>query len=337
MEKEQTSPPKWWHRLLSVLMALTLIVATIAWPQSAEMVMAAEDLDMEINSDGYITWTTTTEANISTGKRFHTIGWYFTVFEYKDGTNTIKQSSRQDLYLPLERLTHTGDKTSKKMTYIGDNKELISMYNGDHKYLVKANAKVEFYDYDNHRSLGTASNKADADYMAHKYIANKSYFDNYYDRTIKWPNVKIKAKCDSGLVSPTINGTKGQSNSDNMALKWVKTGSTPDIGVEAKTDSRGNKGYVCVSANKAGSNEKIGDDYFRTGNDQGGRVYNYPIEKNTTIEFNSKPLKVKVTFHVDGEKLGSQTFTYDKGGSFGDTAELQQPTTKVVGLRSSAS
>lgn len=321
MEKENLSPPKWWHRLLSVMMALTLVVATVSWPQSKETVMAAEDLDMEINSDGYITWTTTAPTNTSSGKRFHTIGWYFTVYEYKDGTNTIKQSSRQDLYLPLERLTHTGDKTSKKMTYIGDNKELISMYNGDHKYLIKANAKVEFYDYDNHRSLGTASNKADADYMAHKYIANKSYFHNYYDRTIKWPNVKIKATCDSGLTSPTINGSKGQSNSDRSALKWVKSGSKPDVEVEARNDA-GLKGYVCVSANKAGSTKKIGDDYFSTKSNQGGAVYGYTVDKNTTIEFNSKPLQVKVTFHVNGEKLGTQTFTYDKTGTFGDTAEL---------------
>lgn len=362
MEKENLSPPRrWWHRLLSVLMALTLIVATIAWPQSAETVKAA-DLDMEINSDGYITWTTTTKANTSTGKRFHTIGWYFTVYEYKDGTNTIKQSSRQDLYLPLGKITHTGGVTSQKMTYIGDNKELTSMYNGDHKYLIKANAKVEFYDYDNNRSLGTASNKADADSMAHRYISNESYFNNYYDRTVKISNVKLKATCDSGLVSPTINGTNGQSTSDNNAVKWVKTDSNADLQVEARAVG-GYKGYACVSANKAGSTKLM--DGFRALPNQGGRIDRYTVDKNTTIEFNSKPLQVKVTFHANGEKLGTQTFTYNKTGTFGDTTELdyfkewsldtsgaewstteddsvgskhfQQPTTKVVGLRSSAS
>ena len=330
MEKEQISPPrKRWHRLLSVLMTLTLIVATIAWPQSAETVKAADSLEMKVNSDGDITWTTSTQINDSTGIRFHTIGWYFR-FQYYNSTKgewvqypkspVLAKMDSGTIYANNKKVgTYDGSVGSSTMKYTLSGLE--EYYSGDdQKYRIYADAYVEFYDYDHHKSLKKVSNREDAEAAARSYgMTGGPYFKNYYNRSVKIPNVKLKAKCDSGLVSPTINGTKGQSNSDNAAVKWVKTGSTPDLQVEARRNG-GYKGYACVSANKAGSTKLI--DGLQSLPDQGGRIDGYTVDKNTTIEFNSKPLQVKVTFHVDGNKIGSQTFTYNKGGTFGDTVEL---------------
>lgn len=315
-----------WHRLLSFIMAIALMVTTmIVLPQSKETVQAA-DLSMKVNSEGNIEWTTTSTVGTSS-IRFRTIGWYFS-FYYKNSNGTYVQSPSEPIRATMANGkiyasnnivgTYSGSDSSATMRY-----ELYGLreyYSGDDKaYKIIANAYVEFYDYANHRSLAKVSSREDAEATARRYgMSRGPYFTNYYNREVDMPNVRLTASCDSGLINPTINGSKGNSFSESKAETWVQKGSENYLSVEAKTDSNGNKGYVCVSATRAG--EKISS--FETTDSQGGNIPRYSVSKNATIEFHSKPLVVTVNFYVDGDKIGSQKFTYGQTDTFGNTDTL---------------
>lgn len=346
---QKNSPPqrKLWHRLLSVLMTLALIVTSIVGFQQSKETVKAEDLRMVVDRWGDITWDTTSHKSTAS-VRFRTIGWYFQ-FSYKDAmTGKIEQYPKAPIYAELvngDIVSKINGRTVKVGTYDGSNGSsnstanmsysiygLKDYYSGDDRvYYAVANARVEFYRIKSNGTTETikiVNNKADADATAKSLgMNNGPYFTNYYNRQVDIPKVRLATTGDSHLESPTIDGSLGSSDTDTKAVEWVDKNSFHELKIDVKSELDGTKGYVCVSATKGGTGERIpdGEGGFSTTWDQGGLIRRQNAgSKNTTIVFHSKPLKVKVVYysHDGKERYGSQIFTYDDGGQIAGTEEM---------------
>lgn len=292
-------------RIISALMALVMLLGCCGYTfAQSDTVKAAMSSPMEINKDGDIVWGTISHANPDSGKRFHTVGWNFTII--RDG-KTYK--TEKVMLSDKSKIKTSGSADSSRMSYVlyGIKDDYID----DHDYQLVANAIIEFRDYSNGGTLiGTATTKSQADNLARKCgMMNGPYFnDGYFNQKVKWSGVSLKGKCDDGLTSPKIDGSRCGSKRSNYVATWVEKGDRPLMTVEAKKDAKGNKGYAFQS----GSNSRM-----QITEDQGGRGNANTVNKNTTINMTSDALKVNVRFHVNGEFIGSQTFVYDKGDQFG--------------------
>lgn len=292
-------------RIISALMALVMLLGCCGYTfTQSDTVKAAMSSPMEINKDGDIVWGTISHANPNSGKRFHTVGWNFTII--RDG-KTYK--TEKVMLSDKSKIKTSGSADSSRMSYVlyGIKDDYID----DHDYQLVANAIIEFRDYSNGGTLiGTATTKSQADNLARKCgMMNGPYFnDGYFNQKVKWSGVSLKGKCDDGLTSPKIDGSRCGSKRSNYVATWVEKGDRPLMTVEAKKDAKGNKGYAFQS----GSNSRM-----QITEDQGGRGNANTVNKNTTINMTSDALKVNVRFHVNGEFIGSQTFVYDKGDQFG--------------------
>lgn len=292
-------------RIISALMALVMLLGCCGYTfAQSDTVKAAMSSPMEINKDGDIVWGTISHANPDSGKRFHTVGWNFTII--RDG-KTYK--TEKVMLSDKSKIKTSGSADSSRMSYVlyGIKDDYID----DHDYQLVANAIIEFRDYSNGGTLiGTATTKSQADNLARKCgMMNGPYFnDGYFNQKVKWSGVSLKGKCDDGLTSPKIDGSRCGSKRSNYVATWVEKGDRPLMTVEAKKDAKGNKGYAFQS----GSNSRM-----QITEDQGGRGNANTVNKNTTINMTSDALKVNVRFHVKGEFIGSQTFVYDKGDQFG--------------------
>lgn len=292
-------------RIISALMALVMLLGCCGYTfTQSDTVKAAMSSPMEINKDGDIVWGTISHANPDSGKRFHTVGWNFTII--RDG-KTYK--TEKVMLSDKSKIKTSGSADSSRMSYVlyGIKDDYID----DHDYQLVANAIIEFRDYSNGGTLiGTATTKSQADNLARKCgMMNGPYFnDGYFNQKVKWSGVSLKGKCDDGLTSPKIDGSRCGSKRSNYVATWVEKGDRPLMTVEAKKDAKGNKGYAFQS----GSNSRM-----QITEDQGGRGNANTVNKNTTINMTSDALKVNVRFHVNGEFIGSQTFVYDKGDQFG--------------------
>ena len=292
-------------RIISALMALVILLGCCGYTfTQSDTVKAAMSSPMEINKDGDIVWGTISHANPDSGKRFHTVGWNFTII--RDG-KTYK--TEKVMLSDKSKIKTSGSADSSRMSYVlyGIKDDYID----DHDYQLVANAIIEFRDYSNGGTLiGTATTKSQADNLARKCgMMNGPYFnDGYFNQKVKWSGVSLKGKCDDGLTSPKIDGSRCGSKRSNYVATWVEKGDRPLMTVEAKKDAKGNKGYAFQS----GSNSRM-----QITEDQGGRGNANTVNKNTTINMTSDALKVNVRFHVNGEFIGSQTFVYDKGDQFG--------------------
>lgn len=292
-------------RIISALMALVMLLGCCGYTfTQSDTVKAAMSSPMEINKDGDIVWGTISHANPNSGKRFHTVGWNFTII--RDG-KTYK--TEKVMLSDKSKIKTSGSADSSRMSYVlyGIKDDYID----DHDYQLVANAIIEFRDYSNGGTLiGTATTKSQADGLARKCgMMNGPYFnDGYFNQKVKWSGVSLKGKCDDGLTNPKIDGSRCGSKRSNYVATWVEKGDSPKVTVEAKKDSKGNKGYAFV----AGSNSSM-----RITDSQGGDGNANRVTKNTTINMTSDALKVNVRFHVNGEFIGSQTFVYDEGDQFG--------------------
>ena len=71
-------------RIISAMMALVMLLGCCGYTfTQSDTVKAAMSSPMEINKDGDIVWGTISHANPDSGKRFHTVGWNFTII--RDG------------------------------------------------------------------------------------------------------------------------------------------------------------------------------------------------------------------------------------------------------------
>lgn len=293
-------------RIISAMMALVMLLGCCGYTfTQSDTVKAAMSSPMEINKDGDIVWGTTSHANPDSGKRFHTTGWNFTII--RDG-KTYKQE--KVMLTDKSKIKTTGSSDSSRMSYVlyGIKDDYID----DRDYQLVANAIIEFRDYSNGGTLiGTATTKSQADGLARKCgMMNGPYFnDGYFNQKVKWSGVSLKGKCDDGLTNPKIDGSRCGSKRSNYVATWVEKGDRPLMTVEAKKDAKGNKGYAFQS----GSNSRM-----QITEDQGGRGNANTVNKNTTVNMTSDPLKVQVYFHVNGKRIGSQMFYYDKGAQFGE-------------------
>lgn len=317
--KEKKKPA--WKRRLGRCVSLVLAAAVLAGVPSIrqpERVQAA-DLEMEINRDGNIEWSTTSRVGTS-DIRFHTIGWQFTFYQYRDGSSKIDKSEtvKKTVYLDdRDSITVHGSGSSATMRYT-TKKDLQKYYGDDegedsHRYRIMADAIVEFRNHRTGKQLAVVRDRETAESTARKYgMGRGPYFTNYYNRVVNTDkNYLLKATCDTGLENPSIDGVTGQKR---KVSRWVTKGDRPQLAVDAKTDTNGNKGYVFKDATHA---EKM-----RTTSSQGGRGPADEVTKNTTVKMTSVPLRVTVTYHINGESIGSQTFEYGKTSSFGDKPEL---------------
>lgn len=297
-------------RIISALMALVMLLGCCGYTfTQSDTVKAAMSSPMEINKDGDIVWGTISHANPNSGKRFHTVGWNFTII--RDG-KTYK--TEKVMLSDKSKIKTSGSADSSRMSYVlyGIKDDYID----DHDYQLVANAIIEFRDYSNGGTLiGTATTKSQADGLARKCgMMNGPYFnDGYFNQKVKWSGVSLKGKCDDGLTNPKIDGSRCGSKRSNYVATWVEKGDSPKVTVEAKKDSKGNKGYAFV----AGSNSSM-----RITDSQGGDGNANRVTKNTTINMTSDPLKVTVYFYVNGKSIGFQDFTYDKGDQFGSKKAL---------------
>lgn len=295
--------------IISALMALVMLLGCCGYTfTQSDTVKAAMSSPMEINKDGDIVWGTISHANPDSGKRFHTVGWNFTII--RDG-KTYK--TEKVMLSDKSKIKTTGSADSSRMSYVlyGIKDDYID----DRDYQLVANAIIEFRDYSNGGTLiGTATTKSQADNLARKCgMMNGPYFnDGYFNQKVKWSGVSLKGKCDDGLTNPKIDGSRCGSKRSNYVATWVEKGDRPLVTVEARKDGN-NKGYAFVSGSHSG---------MRVTGDQGGRGNADAVNKNTTINMTSDPLKVTVYFYVNGESIGFQDFTYDKGDQFGSKKAL---------------
>ena len=296
-------------RIISALMALVMLLGCCGYTfTQSDTVKAAMSSPMEINKDGDIIWGTISHANPNSGKRFHTVGWNFTII--RDG-KTYK--TEKVMLSDKSKIKTSGSADSSRMSYVlyGIKDDYID----DRDYQLVANAIIEFRDYSNGGILiGTATTKSQADGLARKCgMMNGPYFnDGYFNQKVKWSGVSLKGKCDDGLTNPKIDGSRCGSKRSNYVATWVEKGDRPLVTVEARKDGN-NKGYAFVSGSHSG---------MRVTGDQGGRGNADAVNKNTTINMTSDPLKVTVYFYVNGESIGFQDFTYDKGDQFGSKKAL---------------
>lgn len=119
---QKNSPPrrKLWHKLLSVLMTLALIVTSIVGFQQSKETVKAEDLRMVVDRWGDITWDTTSHKSTAS-VRFRTIGWYFQ-FSFKDAsTGEIEQYPETPVYVSLDGTGKIMSRGHKVGTYDGSN------------------------------------------------------------------------------------------------------------------------------------------------------------------------------------------------------------------------
>lgn len=291
-------------RIISALMALVMLLGCCGYTfTQSDTVKAAMSSPMEINKDGDIIWGTISHANPNSGKRFHTVGWNFTII--RDG-KTYK--TEKVMLSDKSKIKTSGSADSSRMSYVlyGIKDDYID----DHDYQLVANAIIEFRDYSNGGTLiGTATTKSQADGLARKCgMMNGPYFnDGYFNQKVKWSGVSLKGKCDDGLTNPKIDGSRCGSKRSNYVATWVEKGDSPKVTVEARKDGN-NKGYAFVSGTHSN---------MQVTSDQGGDGNANAVNKNTTINMTSDALKVNVRFHVNGEFIGSQTFVYDEGDQFG--------------------
>lgn len=291
-------------RIISALMALVMLLGCCGYTfTQSDTVKAAMSSPMEINKDGDIVWGTISHANPDSGKRFHTVGWNFTII--RDG-KTYK--TEKVMLSDKSKIKTSGSADSSRMSYVlyGIKDDYID----DHDYQLVANAIIEFRDYSNGGTLiGTATTKSQADGLARKCgMMNGPYFnDGYFNQKVKWSGVSLKGKCDDGLTNPKIDGSRCGSKRSNYVATWVEKGDSPKVTVEARKDGN-NKGYAFVSGTHSN---------MQVTSDQGGNGNANKVTKNTTINMTSDALKVNVRFHVNGEFIGSQTFVYDEGDQFG--------------------
>lgn len=296
-------------RIISALMALVMLLGCCGYTfTQSDTVKAAMSSPMEINKDGDIIWGTISHANPNSGKRFHTVGWNFTII--RDG-KTYK--TEKVMLSDKSKIKTSGSADSSRMSYVLHG--IKDDYIDDHDYQLVANAIIEFRDYSNGGTLiGTATTKSQADGLARKCgMMNGPYFnDGYFNQKVKWSGVSLKGKCDDGLTNPKIDGSRCGSKRSNYVATWVEKGDRPLVTVEARKDGN-NKGYAFVSGSHSG---------MRVTGDQGGSGNADAVNKNTTVNMTSDPLKVTVYFYVNGESIGFQDFTYDKGDQFGSKKAL---------------
>lgn len=296
-------------RIISALMALVMLLGCCGYMfTQSDTVKAAMSSPMEINKDGDIIWGTISHANPNSGKRFHTVGWNFTII--RDG-KTYK--TEKVMLSDKSKIKTSGSTDSSRMSYVlyGIKDDYID----DHDYQLVANAIIEFRDYSNGGTLiGTATTKSQADGLARKCgMMNGPYFnDGYFNQKVKWSGVSLKGKCDDGLTNPKIDGSRCGSKRSNYVATWVEKGDSPKVTVEARKDGN-NKGYAFVSGTHSN---------MQVTSDQGGNGNANKVTKNTTINMTSDSLKVTVYFYVNGKSIGFQDFTYDKGDQFGSKKAL---------------
>lgn len=102
-------------RLVSVFMALIMFLGcfSFALGQSDTANAATNNLAMKVNKNGDIVWSTVSHANPNSGKRFHTIGWNFTII--RDG----KTFKHEQIMLEKDsRLSYMGSADSNNKNYI---------------------------------------------------------------------------------------------------------------------------------------------------------------------------------------------------------------------------
>ena len=295
-------------RIVSLFMALIMFFGCFGYALGqSDTANAATSSPMRVSSNGNIVWGTTSHANPDSGKRFHTVGWSFTII--RDGkTYKHEKVSLSD----KSKIKTVGSSDSSRMNYTLFG--IVDDYSDDYDYKIVVNAIVEFYDYDNKRQVGVATTKTEADKLAKKCgMSNGPYFnDGYFNQQVKWDGdpdsyYNLKGKCDDGLTNPKIDGSRCGSKKSNYVSDWVKAGSRPEMTVDAKI-TNGLKGYAFQSGSN--SNMHVNDE-------QGGYGRANKVKKNTTVNMVSDELKVQVTFHVNGKEIGKQTFKYDKGDQFG--------------------
>lgn len=334
---------KLWHRILCSILAVTMVLTGMTvFPQSRDTVRA-EDLSMTVDSRGNITWDTSSHKSNAT-VRFRTIGWYFR-FSSKDArTGKWEQSPNKPVLVELlngDIVSKEEGRTSKVGTYDGSNDPkngtarmsytitgLKKYYSGeDREYQIYADARVEFYRIKSSGStetIKTVSNKADADAEAKRLgMGNGPYFENYYNRKVNIPRVRLAVTGDSHLVSPLIDSSRGNAGTETKAEQWVEKNTSHELQISAKEEF-GLKGYACVSATDNRTGERItGRDGFIATSDQGGLIKKYGVgSSNASVTFHSKPLQVKVHFYNEGKELGSQTYTFDKYSDLASTDKL---------------
>lgn len=301
-------------RIVSLFMALIMFFGCFGYALGqSDTANAATSSPMRVSSNGNIVWGTTSHANPDSGKRFHTVGWSFTII--RDGkTYKHEKVSLSD----KSKIKTVGSSDSSTMSYTLFG--IVDDYSDDYDYKIVANAIVEFYDYDNKRQVGVATTKTEADKLAKKCgMSHGPYFkDGYFNQQVKWDGdpdsyYNLKGKCDDGLTNPKIDGSRCGSKRSNYVSDWVKAGATPNMTVEAKKDSSENKGYAFQS----GSNSRM-----QVTNDQGGKGNTNKVKKNTTVNMVSDELKVRVNFHINGKMIDYQTFRYDKADQFGSKKSL---------------
>lgn len=295
-------------RIVSLFMAVIMFLGCFGYAlgQSDTAQAATDNLAMKVNKNGDIVWSTVSHANPNSGKRFHTIGWNFTII--RDG----KTFKHEQIMLENDsRLSYTGSADSSRMSYVLSG--IKDDYEDDHEYQLIANAIVEFYDYSAKKSLGKVYDRDSAEKKAKSCgMYNGPYFTNYYNRKVEWEGYRLAGKCDDGLTNPKIDGSRCGSQRSNYVATWVEAGDRPRMTVEAKT-TNGLKGYAFQS----GSNSDM-----RINDNQGGDGRVNKVTKNMTVNMVSDELKVQVYFYVNGKRIGDQTFLYGKGGSFGQGSKL---------------
>lgn len=102
-------------RLVSVFMALIMFLGcfSFALGQSDTANAATNNLAMKVNKNGDIVWSTENHVNPNSEKRFHTIGWNFTII--RDG----KTFKHEQILLENEsRLNYMGSADSNNKNYI---------------------------------------------------------------------------------------------------------------------------------------------------------------------------------------------------------------------------
>ena len=173
-------------RIISALMALVMLLGCCGYTfTQSDTVKAAMSSPMEINKDGDIVWGTISHANPDSGKRFHTVGWNFTII--RDGKT---DKTEKVMLSDKSKIKTSGSADSSRMSYVlyGIKDDYID----DHDYQLVANAIIEFRDYSNGGTLiGTATTKSQADGLARKCgMMNGPYFnDGYFNQKVKWSGV----------------------------------------------------------------------------------------------------------------------------------------------------
>lgn len=102
-------------RIVSLFMAVIMFLGCFGYAlgQSDTANAATDNLAMKINKNGDIVWSTENHVNPNSEKRFHTIGWNFTII--RDG----KTFKHEQILLENEsRLNYMGSADSNNKNYI---------------------------------------------------------------------------------------------------------------------------------------------------------------------------------------------------------------------------